>query len=174
VGGLLVFRPACHAGVGAELWTPSAAVETAGQSGWLDCNHMLASQAGSGCNAADPRSASASLIRPRHFSASAQRLALLDHLYRLAGHPSEGLNFSLHGERLGCEFPVLHGVPIATRSPAPRAMHPADLRPPHGRRTALEPAPLRFGVASQCLVHRQVHGVDLQLFSAPLPPRPEH
>ena len=47
------------------------------------------------------------------------------------------------------------------------------LDPPHRRSLALQPAPLRFGVASQRLVHIQEHGVDLRLFYAPLPPRLE-
>jgi hypothetical protein len=62
---------------------------------------------------------------------------LLDRPQRLAGHPSKGLNFSFQGECLGCEFPVLQGVLVSARSPATSAVHPADARSPHRRRTAL-------------------------------------
>jgi hypothetical protein len=63
--------------------------------------------------------------------------ALFDRRHCLAGHPSEGLNFSFQGERLGGKFSVLDGVPIATRSPASRAMHPADRVAANRRRSAL-------------------------------------
>jgi Resolvase, N terminal domain len=66
-----------------------------------------------------------------------QVVALLDRLYCLAGHPSEGLNFSFQGERLGGKFSVLDGVPIALGSPAGGPMHPADRVAPNGRRSAL-------------------------------------
>jgi hypothetical protein len=104
----------------------------------------------------------------------AVRIALFDRGHRLSGHPGKGLNFSFQGERLGCEFPVLDGVPITSRSPATGPMHPADARPPHRRRSALEPAPLRSGVASQRLVHIQEHGVEPPIFCAPLPPPSGH
>jgi hypothetical protein len=77
-----------------------------------------------------------------------------DRGHRLSGYPGKRLNFSFQGERFGGKFSVLDGVPIASRSPAGGAVHPADLRPPNCRRSAGLPAPLRFGVASQRLVHR--------------------
>jgi hypothetical protein len=76
-------------------------------------------------------------------------IALLDRGHRLAGHPSEGTNFSFQGERIGREAPVLQSVPVALRSAASGPMHPADAMSPNGWRTAPQPAPLRFGVASQ-------------------------
>jgi hypothetical protein len=65
------------------------------------------------------------------------RIALFDRGHRLSGHPSKGLNFSFQGDRLGGKFSVLQGVPVALGSPATRAMHPADARPPYRRRSAL-------------------------------------
>ena len=67
----------------------------------------------------------------------AVRIALFDRGHRLSGHPGKGLKFSFQGERLGGKFSVLDGVPIATRSPASRAMHPADRVSPNCRRLAL-------------------------------------
>jgi hypothetical protein len=58
-------------------------------------------------------------------------------------------------------------------SPASGPMHPADAKPPHCGSSALQPAPLRFGAASQRLVHIQEHGVDLLIFGPPPPPGPE-
>jgi hypothetical protein len=48
------------------------------------------------------------------------------------------------------------------------------IRQANGGRAALEPAPLRFGVASRRQVYRQGHGVVLQLFCSPLPPGHGH
>jgi hypothetical protein len=45
---------------------------------------------------------------------------------RLAGHPAESADLSFQGERLGCEFPMLQGVPVPSRCPAASTMHAAD------------------------------------------------
>ena len=81
---------------------------------------------------------------------NAFRIALFDPGHRLAGRPGEGLNFSFQGERLGCEAPVLQGVPIGPGSPSTGSMHPADVMPANRRRTALEAAPLSIwlGIAT--------------------------
>jgi hypothetical protein len=105
----------------------------------------------------------------RRQSPRRRRLPLLDGPHRLAGHPSEGADLSFQGDRLGGEAPMLKCVPIATGSPAAGPVHPADARSPHRRRSALKPAPLRFGVASRRLVHRPVPGVEPPFFSAPTP-----
>jgi hypothetical protein len=65
---------------------------------------------------------------------------------------------------------MLQGVPVAFGSPTASAVHPADAMTSHRRRPARLPGSLRLGVASRCLVHRPVHGVDPPIFSAPLPP----
>jgi hypothetical protein len=54
---------------------------------------------------------------------------LLERPNRLAGHPSEGADLSFQGDRLGGEFPVLQGVPVALGSPATGPMHPETLDP---------------------------------------------
>ena len=90
----------------------------------------------------------------------------------LAGHLSEGLNFSFQGERLGREAPMLQSVPIASRSAATGAMHPADVTPPNRWRAARLPAPLRSRLASRRLLHIQEHEVVPSIFRLPLPPRP--
>jgi hypothetical protein len=65
------------------------------------------------------------------------RIALFDRGHRLSGHPGKGLNFSFQGDRLGGEASMLKRVPIATGSPASRAMHAADAIPSNCRRSAL-------------------------------------
>jgi len=59
-------------------------------------------------------------------------LLIFHHLQRLSGHPGEGLNFSFQSEGLSRASAVLEGVPVAPRSAATGAVHPADLRPPNG------------------------------------------
>ena len=87
-------------------------------------------------------------------------LIAFEHSNRLASHSSEGADLSLHGAPLGGELPMLQSVSVALGSPATGPVHPADAMAAHRRRSARLPAPLRFGVASQCLVHRStVHGV---------------
>jgi hypothetical protein len=49
---------------------------------------------------------------------------------------------------------VLERVLVALGRPASGSMHTTDPSPPHRRRSALLPAPLRSGAASQRLVHR--------------------
>jgi hypothetical protein len=92
-------------------------------------------------------------FRPVPLPSYAAAAPLLDRPQRLAGHPSEGLNFSFQGECLGGKFPVLQGVPIATGSPASGSMHPACLMP----RTAgaRHRSPLRFDLVPT-LAHARV------------------
>jgi hypothetical protein len=72
-------------------------------------------------------------------------LARVDPRHRLAGHPSEGLNFSLQGARLGRIKPVLEGVPVALGSAPAGAVHSADARPLTAG--AWHCSPLRFDLA---------------------------
>ena len=92
---------------------------------------------------------------------------------RLASHSSEGADLSLQGEPLGREAAMLKGVPVAVGSAAASPVHPANVMAPHRWSLARGPAPFRLGVASQCLVHIQEHGVVPPIFSVPLPPRLE-
>jgi len=100
------------------------------------------------------------------------RTALFNRGHRLAGHPGEGGDLLSEGYCLGCEAPMFQRVPIPLGRATTGPMHPADAMSPNGWRTALEPAPLRSGAASQRLVHRQLHGVEPPFFCAPPPPRP--
>jgi len=101
------------------------------------------------------------------------RHPLFDRGHCLARHAGEGLDVLSEGERLGRECAVLHGVSVAPRSAAAGTVHAADAMSPNRRRSALQPAPLRFGVASRRPVHVQEHGVVLRFFRAPRPPRLE-
>jgi hypothetical protein len=98
--------------------------------------------------------------------------ALLDCGHRLAGQAGEGSGPPFQGKRLGRASAVPQGVPVALWSPASGPVHPADIMSPNGGRAALEPAPLRPGVASRRPAHIQEHGVVLLLFRSPLPPVP--
>jgi hypothetical protein len=57
-------------------------------------------------------------------SAPRRERRLFDRGHHLSGYPGKGLNFSFQGERLRREFPVLDGVPIASRSPTTGPVHP--------------------------------------------------
>ena len=96
---------------------------------------------------------------------------ILNHLDQLARLPRQRGDHPPRRDRLAGVKAVLQGVPVALRSAAACAVHPADAIPSHGRRSARLPAPLRCGVASQRLVHRPMHGVAPRLSCAPPPPR---
>ena len=72
----------------------------------------------------------------------------LDHSNQLAGLPHQRGDHPPCLDRLGRASAVLQRVPVAFRSPAACPVHPADILSPNGGRLALEPAPLRSGVAS--------------------------
>ncbi len=75
-------------------------------------------------------------------------------------------------DSLASEQAMPPSVPVSLRSAATGSMHPADAMSPNRRRSALETAPLRFGVASRRQVHGQfaLHEVDPRLFLAPHSP----
>jgi len=54
---------------------------------------------------------------------------------------------------------MFEGVSVALGSPS-SAVHPTNLTTPNGWSLAPKPAPVRFGVAPQRLVHIQLCGVD--------------
>jgi hypothetical protein len=119
------------------------------------------------------RRMSCRVVRQRPCIVLAIRLGdLLYRLQRLADHPGEGGDLSSQDERLSRVSTVFQSVPVASRSPASGPVHPADTMSPNGGRAALDPAPLRSGVASRRPAHIQEHGVVPSLFRLPLPPVP--
>lgn len=78
----------------------------------------------------------------------------------VAGLPRQYDDHAPRLDRRGSVEAMFQGVAVSSGSAATGAMRPADAMAPPCWRLALQPAPLRLGVASQRLVHRPTVRVD--------------